>query len=333
MKRMRQLDPFHAATLKLTGWYLAILMAVSLSFSIVIYNISAHELDRPLPPNSFNRSFEDNDAIRMAREARSLEGKQHLVTNLVILNVATLALGTAASYLYARRTLKPIEEAMEAQSRFVSDASHELRTPLAVMRTENEIALRDKKPQVNDLREVLTSNLEEVERLQLLTDRLLALSSRQELPLSRFDVSQSIAEAAARHEVAAKQKRIKITPHAAKLSALGDPDTVSDILSILIDNAIKYSPEKTTVTIDAVEAGKKVQLRVADQGPGISAEEKAKVFERFYRSDESRTKQHVEGHGLGLALAARLAVLNRAQLTILDNTPSGSVFILELDKA
>lgn len=327
------MGPFHVATLKLTAWYLAILMAVSVSFSVVIYSISAHELDRPFPINSPNRTFIDDNMIRAIRESRADEGKRSLIANLVILNVATLALGAGASFFFARRTLRPIEEAMEAQSRFVSDASHELRTPLAVMKTENEIALREKKPTTAALKDSLKSNLEEVDRLQLLTDRLLALSSQQPVTLEAFDTQYVVHEAVHRHEAAAKQKKITLVSSGDDLKAIGDIDTVCDIISILVDNAIKYSPDATTVTIAAYEQNHKVMLSVSDEGDGVSDENKTKIFERFYRADESRSKANVEGHGLGLALAARLSELNNARLTVTDNQPHGAVFTLELAKA
>lgn len=330
---MKRMGPFHVATLKLTAWYLAILMAVSVSFSVVIYSISAHELDRPFPINSPNRTFIDDDVVRLIRESRANEGKRSLVANLVILNVATLALGAGASFFFARRTLRPIEEAMEAQSRFVSDASHELRTPLAVMKTENEIALREKKPTTAALKDSLKSNLEEVDRLQLLTDRLLALSSRQPVTLEAFDTGEVVREAVLRHEAAAKLKKITLAQSGDDLKAIGDVDTVCDIVSILIDNAIKYSPVKTTVTIAAHEQNNKVLLSVSDEGDGVSDEDKTKIFERFYRADESRSKANVEGHGLGLALATRLAESNNARLTVADHQPHGAVFTLELPKA
>ncbi len=330
---MKYMSQFHTATLKLTAWYLAILMTVSLAFSVVIYNISAHELDRPFPINSPNRTFIDDDTIRVIRESRASEGKRSLIANLVILNVATLALGAGASFLFAKRTLHPIEEAMDAQSRFVSDASHELRTPLAVMKTENEIALREKKPTTNALKDALKSNLEEVDRLQLLTDRLLALSSQQPVTLEPFDTQDVVAEAVQRHEAAAKLKKIKLAASNDELKAIGDLDTVCDIVSILVDNAIKYSPISTTVSIAAHEQNHKVLLSVSDEGNGVSDEDKLKIFDRFYRADESRSKANVEGHGLGLALAARLSELNNARLTVADNTPHGAVFTLELPKA
>lgn len=330
---MKHMNQFHTATLKLTAWYLAILMTVSLAFSVVIYSLSAHELDRPFPINSPNRTFIDDDVIRVIRENRAIEGKRSLIANLVILNVVTLALGAGASFLFAKRTLRPIEEAMEAQSQFVSDASHELRTPLAVMKTENEIALRDKKPSTSELKSTLKSNLEEVDRLQLLTDRLLALSSQRPVTLEAFDTHDVVAEALDRHEAAAKLKKISLTRIGDDMKAIGDVDTVCDIISILIDNAIKYSPPSTTVTVNVFEQNHRVLLSVSDEGDGVSDEDKPKIFERFYRADESRSKAHVEGHGLGLALAARLSELNNARLTVTDNNPHGAVFTLDLAKA
>lgn len=329
MKRMNQFD---AATLKLTGWYLAILMTVSLAFSVVIYQIAAREFDRPLPPESQTRFLTQADIIRAAREARAVESKRAVLINLTIMNVITLTIGAGASYLFARRTLRPIERAMEAQAQFVSDASHELRTPLAVMRAENEIVLRDKKPSVKVLRDTMESNLEEIERLRLLTDRLLALSSEQSLPLAGFSAGEAVHEAVLRYESAAKQKRITLDVQADDVQARGHQETVCDIVSILIDNAIKYSPEKTTITISAHEHNGRIAVSVADEGDGIASEDISRIFDRFYRADSSRSKTRVEGHGLGLALAARLAGLNRAQLRAANREPHGAIFTLDLEK-
>ena len=330
---MRTMNQFRAATLKLTAWYLAILMTVSIAFSAVIYQIAAREFDRPLPPEAQTRFLTQADVFRQFREARAVESKRTVLVNLAIMNFVTLTIGAGASYLFARRTLKPIEEAMEAQAQFVSDASHELRTPLAVMRTENEIALRDKKPTVKILKDTMVSNLEEVERLQLLTDRLLALSTKQELQLDSFSIGESVHEAVLRHETSAKQKQIALEVAADDVQARGNSDTVCDIVSILLDNAIKYSPPKTTVTISAHEQNNRIVVSVADQGDGIAPEDVPHIFDRFYRADASRSKQHVEGHGLGLALAKRLSDLNRGQLSVAQQDGGGSIFTLELEKA
>lgn len=328
------MNHFHSATLKLTGWYLAVLMTVCLLFSGIIYGTTAQEFDRPLPPNSQLRTLNDYsvDVFQHIREERAEESKRNVLVNLVVLNIVTLTAGAAASYLFAKRTLKPIEDVMDAQARFTSDASHELRTPLAVMRAETEVALREKKPSVSSLKSVIASNLEEVERLQSLTDRLLALSNTQPIQLSEFSIGETIHSTVLHFTPAAKQKDITLRIKAKDIPAFGDPNTIGDILSILVDNAIKYSPNGTTVTIGADGHGGSTSITVADQGPGIPHDDMEHVFDHFYRADQSRTKQQVEGHGLGLALARRLADLNNATISVANRKAKGAVFTLKLAK-
>jgi signal transduction histidine kinase len=140
---------FKSATLKLTAWYLLIIMTISIAFSVVIYGVSSAELNRPFPVrallNSHQRVIINSDDFEEVRQVFVSEGRERLLVNLVVANIATLALGGGASYLLARRTLRPIQEAMDAQGRFTSDASHELRTPLTALQTEIEVALRDRK--------------------------------------------------------------------------------------------------------------------------------------------------------------------------------------------
>src|SRR5690606_29485182 len=110
---------------------------------------------------------------------RSLQARQaqaSIFTSLLYMNILFLAAGGIASYFMARRTLEPIEQTHEAQSRFTSDASHELRTPLAAMKTELEVALRGPELSKKDMKELLASNLEEVDKLSKITQTLLLLS-------------------------------------------------------------------------------------------------------------------------------------------------------------
>ncbi len=162
---------FHSATLKLTGWYLLILVAVSLIFSFIIYGVASSEVDNRLE-NLQERIERDATATLPSgydfgslRNVQAHQAEFNLFTSLLYINILFLVVGATASYFMARRTLAPIEESHEAQSRFTSDASHELRTPLAVMRTELEVALRDSKLSKQEMKELLTSNLEEVTKL------------------------------------------------------------------------------------------------------------------------------------------------------------------------
>lgn len=255
-----------------------------------------------------------------------------MFVSLVVLNLVVLVSGSALSYFLARRTLEPIKEAHEAQARFTSDAAHELRTPLAVMQTETEVSLRGKKTEAGQYQKILKSNLEEVVRLRTLTDRLLMLAAQNDLPTETVFISQAVAESVEHNRAQAEKRGIAIKTGSTDERVVGNLEGVVNILDILLDNAIKYSPEKTRVTIDATSSERRVEVLVSDEGAGIPPGEHEKIFERFYRLDTSRSKQNVEGHGLGLSLARRLAEEMNGSLRVAKTASKGATFVLSLPK-
>lgn len=320
---------FHSAALKLTMWYLLILMTISITFSAIIYQISSNELGRGIAPKG--REYIYNlEIFEDLQQQRFEEGRRRLLVNLMTLNLFTLAIGGGASYLLARRTLSPIKEAMDDQGRFTSDASHELRTPLTSMRSEIEIALRDKKLSAPAMRKLLESNLEEVDKLRSLSDRLLLLTSEKQLALGSLSLDDVATEALNRVVALAQAKDITIENVVGRLNVIGSLDSLADLVTILLDNAIKYSPEKTQITIGSELQGKSAVLYVQDQGKGILASEIPHIFDRFYRADPSRNKQHVDGHGLGLAIAKRIAELHGTKITVTSTPGKGSTFSIKL---
>ncbi|OYX43457.1 hypothetical protein B7Y94_01300 [Candidatus Saccharibacteria bacterium 32-49-12] len=141
---------FQSATFKLTVWYLAILVTLSLIFSVAIYAIAFTELNnrlenlqRGLTGNDFIVITPDHARTDQYRLNQSRQASEQLISSLFYVNLIVFVGGGIGSYLLARRTLDPIQRSHEAMSRFTSDASHELRTPLAAMKTELEVALRD----------------------------------------------------------------------------------------------------------------------------------------------------------------------------------------------
>ena len=170
---------FKSATLKLTIWYLAILMAISLAFSTLVYQLTIGEITTRL--ETLQHSLLDESPTRMRllqpmlspvtaddlRKAELESASKQVFYALVRVNALVLVAGGIASYLMAIRSLRPIRRAHEAQSRFTSDASHELRTPLAAMKTELEVNLRDTSLSLPEARELLESNLEEVNKLKI----------------------------------------------------------------------------------------------------------------------------------------------------------------------
>jgi signal transduction histidine kinase len=311
---------------------MAILMVLSLLFSLIVYNIASHEFQRAVGPRRPGEMqlYVDSDIVNDLRQQRIEESNHRLIADLLAFNFFTLALGGAASYLLARRTLRPIEDALEAQSRFSSDAAHELRTPLAIMQSEIEVELRNKKASKQTHEQALMSNLEEVERLRTLTDRLLLLAGNQDLPLGTVSIEDAAIEAVNRMIPLAQAKKISIDNAVVPASVRANYDSLVDTLTVIIDNAIKYSPAGSQVSMKSNVQDRIVELRITDEGPGLSEQEQAKIFDRFYRADSARSAQHVEGHGLGLSIARRLMSLQHGSVNVQSQPGKGATFILRI---
>lgn len=330
---MKQL--FESATLKLTAWYLAILLCISLVFSIIIYEISMNEIKTRIGVfethlQEFNNLFVPPEG---ARATEVQHARINLFAALVYTNVAVLILGGIASFFMARRTLQPIEDLHEAQSRFASDASHELRTPLAVMKSELEVSLRDKKLSSAEMRELLESNLEEVNRLSALSETLLRLSRHE---FSKLEMKPINIVEAVRSGVKAQKlpkKRLSFDAPIKRFLVVGNPASLSELIMILLDNALRYSPTNTQVNVSLHISKDTVQLRITNEGPGIEKRDLPYVFDRFYRADKSRTSGEDNGFGLGLSLAKKIADMHNAQLRLVSDPGILTTATVKFDKA
>lgn len=181
--------------------------------------------------------------------------------------------------------------------------------------------------------ELLESNLDEVGRLRSLTDRLLLLSNLKSIELAPTALDDVATEAINRVIPMAQAKHIGIESTIRKQQASANAELLTDTLVILLDNAIKYSPKKSAVTISAKEQGKHILVEVADNGPGIAAEDLPHIFNRFYRADSSRSKENIEGHGLGLSIAKRSIEAMDGTITAASETGKGTTFTLHLSRA
>lgn len=308
--------------------YLAVIMTLSLVFSVIIYIITAAQLNRPLPPGEHSQQppamFETQFNRRL--EQRNSETRVSVIMSLVVLNGVMLLIGYWLSLLLARRTLAPIERAMRAQVQFVSDASHELRTPLTALMTTNEVALRKKTVDEKKARAVFQRNIDEVEKLRELTDNLLRLTQvdNQQIEKQAVDMAKLVRDTVDRYQPVADKKRVALDMQVPSVNHVVAVAAVTQILGTLIDNAIKYSPPGSTVVIRLDGQ----TLSVVDQGIGIAKQDQAKIFDRFYRSDEARTRGHGSGYGLGLAIARAVADKNGYQLSVKSEPGQGSTFSL-----
>lgn len=328
---------FRSALLKLTGVYLFILMAVSIAFSFNLYRVSTGEVSNRLRrqtdflvrDQSFSYNVPGISPFESERLNELEASQRHVASELVYANLFILIVGGIGSYLLARITLRPIEEAHAAQARFTADASHELRTPIAAMRTENEVALRDPKLSLKEARELLSSNLEELARLSDLSEGLLQLARGDIDDAVREPVAITSIIEGATNQVATQAKQRRITIQTEKLpnaTVLGDKRQLKQAVVILLDNAIKYSPDKTTIVVGATKKDNQLRMYVADHGQGINADDLSHVFERFYRADTARSQANVSGHGLGLAIAKQVVEQHNGTITATSQPGKGSTF-------
>ena len=335
---------FEKARLKLTGWYLAIIMTISLSFSVAIYVGINSELiriddsqkarqervdtisnflmqnDLPIPPEVSSPNSETIEAVRL-----------RIILALGVINISILVVSGLGGYFLAAQTLDPISKMVIRQKEFVGNASHELRTPLTSLKTEIEVALRDKKLDLLQARKIFRSNLEDVNSMQKLSNYLLELnryeSSDIRIETGKLDLAEVVAKAIKKVEPVAGKKKIKIIAKLQKARVNGNKDALIQLSTILIENAVKYSGNGKKVE---VKTGGRGTLEVRDFGIGIPKADITRIFERFYRSDLSRSKEKIDGYGLGLSIAKSIVKKHGGKIRVESKLGKGTTFKVNL---
>jgi two-component system, OmpR family, sensor histidine kinase CiaH len=245
--------------------------------------------------------------------------------------VVLVAVGFGA--VYARRALVPIRESLGAQRaalrhqrEFAADASHELRTPLTVIRSSVELLRRNEQRPVGEVGETLTDIEAEVVHLTSLVDDLLLLArsdsgtvSLERVPIHLDDVAADAAAALAQ-PAAAAGVRVEMDPQ--PTTTVGDPARLRQLVMILIDNAIRHSPRGAAVRVVVRPAAEAATLAVEDAGPGVRPEDRARVFDRFWRAPGAPAG----GTGLGLAIAKWIAEHHDGTISVDQSTAGGARF-------
>lgn len=223
--------------------------------------------------------------------------------------------------------LDRLQDAITEQRRFTADASHELRTPLAIIQSEIDVALRSTETSA-DARAALQSMREEVVRMSRLVDSLLTLMRADEggLELAAGEVDLADVARIVRNRFAGGSTRINVD--AEPVVVWGDSDRLDQLLTNLIDNALKYAPGEVDVSIRAEKESHAI-VEVTDDGPGIPAHELEHVFDRFYRVDKARTRA-AGGAGLGLAICREIVRAHRGEIAAGNRPSGGAVFTVRL---
>jgi signal transduction histidine kinase len=253
-----------------------------------------------------------------------------LIIGFVFVGVA-LFISTAMS----KKAMIPISRAFMRQREFVADASHELRTPLSVLLSSLdaiEMTIDIKKEEFAG--KLLSNMRQEVKRMTSLVSDLLTLARSDSTIIERrtetFDFLPHAEKAMESVRPLAETKQINLHLEAPdSLIAKGDPERLSQLLYILLDNAIKYTPNQGKVWLLLSRQGKEMCIRVKDTGIGIKKEDYPHIFERFYRADKSRSRQ-MGGHGLGLSIAKWIVETHNGTINITSEIGKGTEFTIHI---
>jgi two-component system, OmpR family, sensor histidine kinase CiaH len=257
-----------------------------------------------------------------------------LLFTFLIIGIISLGLMFIISLFLANNALIPIKVAWNKQKKFVADASHELKTPITVINTNLEIVMDNKEDTVNSQEKWLTNAQWEITRMTKLVDDLLLIASSDSEESSIFkavfNMSYAVSQSILPFEPLARSKGIiiktKIQP---EVEYLGDEGRIKQLITILVDNAIKYTPSGGNITVKLILGESNIDISVIDTGEGIPKEHLDKVFERFYRVEKSRSRSF-GGSGLGLSIAQCIAKEHSGNISVKSSFGEGSNFKITL---
>lgn len=251
---------------------------------------------------------------------------------IVVVMASFWILSLIASLYLARVSVKPLLESMQKQQSFVENASHELRTPLAVLQNRLETLFRKPEATIMESSESIASSLEEVRNMRFLTTNLLNLARRDdginpelgEVQPDFFNTTFTNYEM-----IASENNRVFHFENRIHRTIITDKLLLKQLMTILFDNAVKYTEEEGDIHFVIATTERNLYLSVADDGIGISAADKKKIFDRFYRVDKARTRQK-GGFGLGLSLAKQIVDALKGTISVKDNKPHGTIFEVKI---
>ena len=240
-----------------------------------------------------------------------------------------LLIGAGAIFVYraVNRELKLSRQ----QQNFMMAITHELKTPIAVSKLNLE-TLQLRKLDDNQQQRLIQNTLQETNRLNALCNNMLVSSQIEAggyyITNEEINISELVQNCL--NDFTARFQKRKFQSHLREeLFVTGDIMLLQIAINNLVDNAIKYSPKENIITVEVLQNIPNIEIQVKDEGPGIEDPEKKKIFEKFYRAGNEATK-HAKGTGLGLYLTKKIVAAHHGKISIIDNNPTGSIFIIEL---
>lgn len=285
-----------------------------------------------------NFKVEENGETTYVQLLANVDGETQTLNNLLnMLVIGTLIVVTIsiiASYILSRKMLKPLYQAYQKQTEFVENVSHELRTPLTIIHTKQELLLQEPESKIIDKSEDINLTLKETRRLTKMIKELMCLARADyndyKLNKEKTNIDELIREAVKPYQEYAnlEGKQIELDLKYQKEISI-DKNKITELMVILLDNAIKYTTKGDSITIKTYQKDGKCNIEVQDTGIGISDEGLKKVFNRFYREDKARSRA-TGGTGLGLSIASTIVLSHKGTIKAMHNKPKGTIILFKL---
>lgn len=277
-------------------------------------------------------NVEKNNGTLIALTDKTDEKKvmNQFIRTTIIIGALTVILLSFAGYFLSKKSIEPIKYAFEKQKQFISDASHELKTPLTVISANADVLSGEigNNKWLNYIKS-------QTERMNLLVNDLLNLTrlenNTSDFICSEFNLSQAVTNTALPFECRAFETNKKFIVNVEDgLTITGSEKHIKQMTAIFIDNALKYSSDGGIVRVTLKKQGDRKILSVYNTGTGVKDSEKDKIFERFYRTDDSRTRQATGGYGLGLAIAKSIIDKHKFKVSVENDEGKSIAFVVTM---
>lgn len=258
-----------------------------------------------------------------------------LLLILIVLSIIFIAASALLGYWMAGRAMVPISNAFKRQKEFTADASHELRTPLSIMQSSLEVIEAEDRENLSSFSVTVLDDLkDEVKRMSHLVNDLLFLArsdlGKEQIKKEWFSLTTVIERLQRKFQYEAEKVGVHLsTALENEIQAFGDEEKITQLLFILVDNAIKYNVPDGTVQVSAVKENNQIRIDVADTGVGIPYEHQKRIFDRFYRVDQARSREQGSS-GIGLSIANWIVQVHKGRLEVNSVEGKGTTFSIYL---
>ncbi|GAA0123838.1 MAG: GHKL domain-containing protein [Clostridium argentinense] len=301
--------------------------------------IKSKKLSKNLKIEGSSYAFLKQDTPRGMKIVFVDRSPQHtMVINLLkiffLVGGISLIILLLISMYFANRTIKPIKEVFEKQKQFITDASHELKTPLTIIKTNTALVLSNSEETVKSQSKWIGYINSQTDRMSKLIDDMLSLAKldnpQHKVCFSSFDISKTLENILLSFEAVIYENDIELDFNINKnIFINGEKESIKKLFNILMDNAIKNTPSRGKISVKLDCDKSKIEVEVKNTGEGISKEHIDKIFERFYRVDDSRNRES-GGYGLGLSIAKSIVNEHNGNIYVKSNINEYTSFIVEL---